>query len=519
MLAGALLATCPASADAGPGGLGAYVRARAADADQAYQVAAAGYEAALAGDPDNAVVAIRAYRAALEAGDYPLIARARTVLETAGVAPADASLLALAQAIHGNDHAGVERALADLERSPLDFLAPSLRAWQHFETEPAKVSAVLDRSSANPVARRYASENRALLLIASGRARDGVDMLRALQGSDASDPGLRSSAAELLAARGELALARTLLPDAKTLTPVAPSLAFGLSRLMVRLAADLGDEGTARVSVALMRAALQVDPDNDDAKLILAGALASQGANSRAIAALDTIAPESRLHDQAVALRIAFLNDAGQESDALDAAARQARRAGSSVDDLRRYADQLVAADRFDEAAAAYAVARKRATRPDWTLLLQQGSALDRAGNWASAEPILRRVVELAPDQPIALNYLGYAQIEHRGDVAAARRLIERANAIKPDDLSIVDSLAWAWYKQGDVARALPLIERAAQGEPPNSTIIEHLGDIYWDLGRRFEARYAWQAASIHADDDDARRLADKLADGIGERN
>ncbi|OYW23827.1 MAG: hypothetical protein B7Z43_01800 [Sphingomonas sp. 12-62-6] len=141
-------------------------------------------------------------------------------------------------------------------------------------------------------------------------------------------------------------------------------------------------------------------------------------------------------------------------------------------------------------------------------------SALDRAGRWQKARPMLEKSVALAPDQHVALNYLGYGLLENGGDPATARKLLERASSLRPQDLSILDSLAWAYFQQGDVVRALPLLELAAKGEPANSTISEHLGDAYWHLGRRYEARYAWRAASVVADSADVERLAGKIANG-----
>jgi hypothetical protein len=64
----------------------------------------------------------------------------------------------------------------------------------------------------------------------------------------------------------------------------------------------------------------------------------------------------------------------------------------------------------------------------------------------------------------------------------------------------------------------LPLLEQAVQAEPGDVTINEHLGDAYWHAGRRYEARYAWRAAAVHADGGDATRLADKLAHGLTNR-
>ena len=127
---------------------------------------------------------------------------------------------------------------------------------------------------------------------------------------------------------------------------------------------------------------------------------------------------------------------------------------------------------------------------------LQYGGALDRAGRWPEARAALERAVALGPDQPLALNYLGYARIEHREAIPQSEAMLEHAARLKPDDASITDSLAWAYVQHGQLARALPMLEQAAEGEPTNETIAEHLGDAYWAAGRRFEARYAWRAAA-----------------------
>ncbi len=150
----------------------------------------------------------------------------------------------------------------------------------------------------------------------------------------------------------------------------------------------------------------------------------------------------------------------------------------------------------------------------DWTLYLQRGAALDQSGDWTGALPMLRRAVELAPQEPVALNYLGYAQVDHGENVAEATRMLERAHALAPKDPAIADSLGWARYRAGNLTAALPLIEGAARQAPDDVEINEHLGDVYWATGRRVEARYAWAAASVAADGADAQRLASKLADG-----
>ncbi|MFX5130567.1 hypothetical protein ABTC50_20600, partial [Acinetobacter baumannii] len=85
------------------------------------------------------------------------------------------------------------------------------------------------------------------------------------------------------------------------------------------------------------------------------------------------------------------------------------------------------------------------------------GGALERAGQWRAGERELETAVRLAPQSAVALNYLGYARLEHGGAPAQAAKLLEQANALQPNEPSIIDSLAWAYFRGGDTARALPL--------------------------------------------------------------
>lgn len=184
----------------------------------------------------------------------------------------------------------------------------------------------------------------------------------------------------------------------------------------------------------------------------------------------------------------------------------------SGIDDWQVYADQLIAAKRPADAVPWY----ERVTRADpaipWAAWLQYGGALDQAGRKDEADAALAKAVELGPDEPLALNYLGYARIERGQDVPGSLALLEKASKLAPDDASITDSLGWAYFKAGQTKRGLPLVERAAMTEPANAEINAHLGDIYWALGRRYEARYAWRAAALTADDGEQARLAAKIA-------
>lgn len=513
----AALAAGPALANTAPESLAAYVRGRAADGDGRNAQAAADFARALQAEPDNGVIAIRAYRAALDTGDTALERRARAVLEKADVAPGDAALLALADALAAGDAPAVRAATARISTGPIDFLAPMVRAWLAFGDDPARALALIEAVPPRSIGARYAQESRALLLLAAGRTREATIALDTLLAGQDDATVLRWAAARLLAGQGRDREAAVLKPARGSAVPGAKADArFGISRLFLALARDLAGDETAALAIVLARAAHRLAPDDGQTRIVLAEALGRDGATTSALAELDGIAAADPAHAEAQIARIDLLRRSGETARAQAIAASLSAAPGAGADDAQRNGELLMAADRPADAARAFALAIDRAGgAAGWALYLQAGSAHDRAGNWRAALPLVRKAVALAPDQAIALNYLGYSLLEHDGDVAEATRLLERAAALKPGNSAILDSLAWAYFRSGDAARALPLLERAAQDEPADATIGEHLGDAYWQLGRRYEARYAWAAAGQVAPRDDAQRIAAKISDGL----
>ncbi|MEZ0497795.1 tetratricopeptide repeat protein [Sphingomonas sp. IW22] len=508
------------------GELSAYVRARAADAEGAADVAAHGYALALAADPGNEVIAIRAFREALAVGDMALARRALSVLEASNVAPADGALLRFADHVAARRWDAARASADRIGQGPLDFVGPVLNAWLTLETRTGDPLAVLDAGEGNAISRRYSNEARALLQIASGQSDAAKQTLQTMLASDQGSLDLRIAAARLFAGRGDKGTARALLAGNDPLIVAQrealgrgekADAAFGAATLFVRLAGDLStDDEPSPLVVLLTRAALLLDPSNDRATLLLAQALSNDGAGARALALIDRVRPRSPFHPLAERLRIGIFERTGDTDAAVQLAARFSAARDATADDARTLGDLLVSSDRYAEAADAYATAMARdPDGADWVLNLQRGGALEQAGRFDEALPFLRRAVELAPDEPVALNYLGYAQVERGMNLPDAQALLEKARRLKPDDPSITDSLAWAYVQRGQVAKALPLLEQAVVAEPGDVEINEHLGDAYWAAGRRYEARYAWRAASVHAGDEDKARLAAKLEHGV----
>ncbi len=128
-------------------------------------------------------------------------------------------------------------------------------------------------------------------------------------------------------------------------------------------------------------------------------------------------------------------------------------------------------------------------------------STLDEAGQVDAALRELAQLSAERPDDPAAMNALGYTLADHARELGRARALIERAYAAAPRSAAIRDSLGWVLYRQGKAAAALPYLS-AAYADDPGGDIGAHLGEVLWKLGSRADAERIWaEAAKIDADD------------------
>lgn len=176
---------------------------------------------------------------------------------------------------------------------------------------------------------------------------------------------------------------------------------------------------------------------------------------------------------------------------------------------------------RHDEAITAYdralALHEEQGRSPDWRLWFARGVSHERSGQWDPAEADFRRALEIEPDQPTVLNYLGYSLVERHENLEEALDMIERAVEGEPDSGYITDSLAWALFRMGRYVEALPHMERAVELMPEDPILNDHLGDVYWALGRYREARFQWRRALSFGphDDLDMDRVRRKLDIGL----
>jgi Flp pilus assembly protein TadD len=162
------------------------------------------------------------------------------------------------------------------------------------------------------------------------------------------------------------------------------------------------------------------------------------------------------------------------------------------------------------------AAKREKYTEAVWPILFLRGISFERSKNWDLAEADFISALELSPDQPQVLNYMGYSLLERKEKLDQAMRMILLAAEKAPDSYQIIDSLGWAYYRTGDFEQALLYLERAMELESTDPIVNDHLGDVLWMLGRKREAKFQWKKSlSFKPEPVDQKNTEDKLAFGL----
>lgn len=151
-----------------------------------------------------------------------------------------------------------------------------------------------------------------------------------------------------------------------------------------------------------------------------------------------------------------------------------------------------------------------------WHIYYVRGIAYEQTDNWEKAEKDLKKALTYQPDHPYVLNYLGYSWADKGLNLDKATEMIQRAVNARPSDGYITDSLGWVMYRNADYKNAVKTLERAVELLPYDPTINDHLGDAYWKVGRRLEARFQWiRAKNYSKDDEQINAISQKMDFGL----
>lgn len=304
-------------------------------------------------------------------------------------------------------------------------------------------------------------------------------------------------------------------PDALITKPEA-----GAAEALFGIASALTDQGSADVSILYLRLALYLRPDLDLGAVLLADRLEGLQKYEDAISVYRGIEKSSayyRLARVEIALDEARLNRNDQaiaDLKALTVADPTDLEAWTALGDTYRSGEKFKeAADAYDHAIALL----NPVSAKDWPIYFARAVSEEGAKNWNAAEVDLKKALQLAPNEPAVLNYLGYSYVDQNRNIEEALAMLEKAQSLKPTDGYIADSVGWAYFKLGRFADAAKTLESAVELIPGDSTINDHLGDAYWRVGRKLEAKFQWSHALSFGPDSNQKALIEKkLKDGLG---
>lgn len=528
----AACATAPGASAPSSRNYADFLIGRVANMRNDHAAAADRYFAALARSPGDEALVEGALVSSLASGDVVRARRAARMAARTG-APAGAHIVRAADALVARRWTQARSELSDVEGAAADeLIAHMLDVWARtgardgedatanlaqlssirpygalFLYQRAMVLDYLDRQDEALAVYDAAAQGGLWLPTGIGRhadllARTGArEQALALLSSEtnAANPGLAHARAQI-----EAGGAATL----PTLTP-ARGAAIGL----YGLSAIFRQEHDATNSLKSLTLALMLDPEFDGARLALAQQQADSGHVEAAQAVLADVPPDSPYHQSAALLGAWVLFESGDEEGGVARARHLAQAREPQA--VRALADMYRNMERFADAERLYSELID--TQPSsWRLYFSRGAMRERLGRWPEAETDFQRALELSPDQPDVLNYLGYSWIDRGEHLQEGLAMVRRAANLRPMSGAIIDSLGWAYYRLGDYVQALDWLELAVRLEPADPTLNDHLGDVYWRLGRRIEARFQWQR-TLSLDPDNADAIRGKLEHGLAD--
>jgi tetratricopeptide (TPR) repeat protein len=303
----------------------------------------------------------------------------------------------------------------------------------------------------------------------------------------------------------------------------ASNVQVGAAEMFHGIGVALSRDGSLDLSLVFLRMGLYLDPSADVISVALGQLLDTAGQHDAANGIYEAVPPTSPMKPTAVVRVAQNLDVAGDRKEALRRLNNIVTSRPDDLDAISVLGDLLRYDEQYVEAAEAYTRALELTggeNASDWRFYYVRGIAYERAKEWPKAEADFLKALELNPDHPAVLNYLGYSWIDQDMHLEPALEMIEKAVEAQPQDGYIVDSLGWAFYKLGRIDDAVATLEQAVLLRPNDAEINDHLGDAYWRAGRKLEARFQWNvAASVDEVGNVKERVAPKLADGLTEAN
>ena len=528
---------------------GAFLAGRVADADNDDSAAISFYRRALDFQPDNLEVKERLMVTLFMQGDFD---RGVKLADEIKDDPAVDRITAIArglQAIRTQKFDKARKIFAYEGDNDLDRLMNGLlSAWAEFGAGKQKDAMASVKALDGPewfgIFKSYTT---ALMAQAAGRLDEARTAYQAaitdsVGGATAPDTYMRAviALAEMEAGAGNRKAALDAVATGEKFSPGYPPLdavrqaienggvherpvktaAQGAATVMFSIGSALNRRGAEEVVSLYLNFSEALDPANPATRVMLGGIAESLGKPEVAIKIYDGIPKNSPMRRLSDLQRGLDLSQVGKTAEA-------EKQLGELIDqdkkDMRSYLalgsvlsnakDYKAMAELYDRAVKQLGPVPEAS---DWNIFFQRGIAYERLKEWSKAEPNFKKALDLQPEQPQVLNYLGYSWIDRNTHLEEGLKMVKKAVSLRPNDGYIVNSLGWAYYKLGKFEKAVGELEHAVELKPGDATINDHLGDAYWQVGRKIEATYQWnRALTFKPDQDQVPLIEAKIKNGL----
>jgi tetratricopeptide (TPR) repeat protein len=523
---------------------GSYLAARHASVERDAASAATFYRSALRTDPKNNELLDRAFISSLAEGDIDeavkLADRIIAVDKTNRVARLVIGVRDLKQKKYASAQTNINQSI----RGPItDLVATLLSSWAAYGAGDAKGAvANIDKLAGPEWYPIFKDMHAGMILELAGKEKDaGVRLERAYKLEDSmlrvSDDYARwlsrnkdaASAAAVYEAFDKKLPRHPLVLDAmrevnagKKLPPIVDSPQAGAAEALYGIGATLTRRGGEDLALVYLQLALYLVPNQPMALLSLADLYESVKRPQMAIKSYERVPASSPLKRNAQIQLAIDLDAADRTEEAIKILKGVTADDPKDIEAVMALGNIERGRKKFADCVATYSqgidILPKATDKNTWVYYYYRGICEERAKQWNKAEADMRKALDLQPEQPHVLNYLGYSWIDQGINLDEGMRMIKRAVDQRPDDGYIVDSLGWAYYRIGNYEDAVKNLERAIDLKPEDPTINDHLGDAYWRVGRTLEAKFQWaHARDLKPEPEDLPKIEAKIANGLPE--
>jgi tetratricopeptide (TPR) repeat protein len=520
---------------------GSYLAARHAGQQRDAAAAAAYYRAALKRDPNNSELLDRAFLSFLVDGDVDEAAKFGERVVQVDKNDRVARLVLGVSELKHKQYPGARRDLAQSIRGPItDLTATLLSAWSLYGANDTKGAiAGIDRLAGPEWYAIFKDLHAGMIYDLAGNEKDAGKRLEhaykldstALRVVEAygSWVSRNRSPKEALAIfetfdkalpRHPLVVeAMSKLKAGEKLQPLVSTAQLGAAEALYGLGASLGRRGGEDLGLVYLQLSLFLAPSHPLSLLSLADLYESLKKPELAIKAYERVPTNSPLHRNAAIQMAANLDALDRPDEAQKHLEALIKQHPDDLEAIMALGNVLRGHKKFAECANVYSKGVDTIAKPEkanWVIFYFRGICYERSKQWPKAEADLKKALDLFPDQPHALNYLGYSWIDQGINLDQGMEMIKKAVQQRPDDGYIVDSLGWAYFRIGNYEEATKQLERAIELKPEDPTINDHLGDAYWRVGRVLEAKFQWaHARDLKPDPEELPKIEEKLKSGL----